>query len=572
MLYLNGNGIEDVTYDAIVVGSGISGGWAAKELAEKGLKTLVLERGRDVKHGEYPTANMEAWDLPNRNRMTYEELKDYEKQRRTGYTIRPEALHWWVKDTEHPYTEIKPFDWIRGYHVGGRSIMWGRQSYRLADIDFEANAKEGVAVDWPIRYRDLAPWYDHVERFIGVSGRKENLAHLPDGVFQPAMEFNCIEEHVANKIRENFTDRIMTIGRVAHITESNPTTFGSRGKCQYRNRCMRGCPYGAYFSSNASTLPAAIETGNMFLRPYSIVTEIIYDDETRKAKGVRILDSETMESREYFAKVIFLCASTFGSTWILMNSKSGRFPNGMGNDSGELGHNVMDHHFQCGASGESEMFGDKYYSGRRPNGIYIPRFVNIGKGSRKRDYIRGFGYQGGGSREGWGRYIKEASFGKAFKEAHTEPGMWRMGIMAFAECLPYHENKIFLNEEVRDKYGLPTLSMDAEWKENELNMRPDMMNEAAEMLEAAGLKNVNTYDNGCNPGLGIHEMGTARMGRDPKTSVLNGYNQVHAVKNVFVTDGACMTSAACQNPSLTYMALTARAADFAVKELKKGNL
>ena len=569
-MYFNSQGQEEVTYDAIVVGSGISGGWAAKELSEKGLKTLVLERGRMVKHGEYPTAGMDPWDLPNRNRLTQEELKDYQKQSRTGYTTRPDSIHWWVKDTEHPYTETKPFDWIRGYHVGGRSLMWGRQSYRLSDLDFEANLKDGVAVDWPIRYRDLAPWYDYVETFIGVSGRNEGLRQLPDGKFLPPMQFNCIEDHVSKKIRENYSDRIMTIGRTAHITEPRPQ-FGSRGKCQFRNRCIRGCPYGAYFSSNASTLPAGEASGNMAIRPYSIVTDIIYDKETQKAKGVRIMDAETRETKEYYAKIVFLCASALGTTWIMLNSTSDRFPNGFGNDSGELGHNVMDHHFRLGASGETEMFGDKYTKGRRPNGIYIPRFQNLGRKPDK-PYLRGFGYQGGGSRQGWSRNVKELSFGAGFKEALREPGIWRMGLTAFGECLPYHENKVTLNSEVKDKFGLPTLTMDAEWKENELEMRKDMMAQAAEMLEAGGLKDVRTYDSGCNPGLGIHEMGTARMGRDPKTSVLNKWNQVHSAKNVFVTDGAAMTSAGCQNPSLTYMALTARAANYAVDQLKKGDL
>lgn len=570
-MYFNSQGENEVTFDAIVVGSGISGGWAAKELCEKGLKTLVLERGRMVKHGEYPTANLETWELPNRNRLTPEELKDYEKQNRTGYTTRPESIHWWVKDTEHPYSEDKPFDWIRGYHVGGRSLMWGRQSYRWSDLDFEANLKEAVAVDWPIRYKDIAPWYDYVEKYIGVSGNKDNLAHLPDGQFLEPMDMNCLEKHVSGKIRENFTDRIMTIGRTAHIT-SNPERFGNRGICQYRNLCIRGCPYGAYFSSNSSTLPAAEVTGNLTVRPHSIVTEIIYDPETKKAKGVRILDAETMETKEYYAKVVFLCASALGTSWIMLNSTSDRFPNGFGNDSGELGHNVMDHHFRLGASGETEMFGDKYYKGRRANGFYIPRFQNVGKNAKKRNYLRGFGYQGSGSRESWSRNVAELSFGKGFKEAIREPGIWRMGMTAFGECLPYHENHVRLTDDVKDKFGLPTYVMSVEWKENEYEMRKDMMSEAAEMLEAAGLKNIQTYDRGCNPGLGIHEMGTARMGRDPKTSVLNGQNQVHAAKNVFVTDGACMTSAACVNPSLTYMALSARAASFAVDELKKGNL
>lgn len=569
-MYFNSEGQNEVSYDAIVIGSGISGGWAAKELTEKGLKTLVLERGRMVRHGEYPTANLDDWELPNRNKMTLEELKDYPVQSRTGYTITPAYLHWWPKDTEHPYTEIKPFDWIRAYHVGGRSLLWGRQSYRLSPMDFEANLKDGIAVDWPVRYNDIAPWYDYVEKYIGVSGQKENLPQLPDGQFLPPMELNCIEKDVKAKIEARFPERRMTIGRTAHITSEGG--HNGRGTCLSRNRCMRGCPYGAYFSSNASTLPAAEATGNLTIRPNSIVTEIIFDDATQKAKGVRILDAETKETTEYYAKVIFLCASTLGTTQILLNSTSERFPNGLGNDSGELGHNLMDHHFRLGANGRSEDFKDKYFKGRRPNGIYIPRFQNLDAKTKRDNYIRGFGYQGGGGREGWSRYIAEANFGKALKETLTAPGEWTMGLMAFGECLPYHENQVTLNKEKKDIYGLPTLNLDAEWKTNEYEMRKEMMSAAAEMLEAAGLKDVKTFDSGCNPGLGIHEMGTARMGRDPKSSVLNQWNQMHAVKNVFVTDGSFMTSAGCQNPSLTYMAFTARAADFAVSELKKGNL
>lgn len=567
-MYFNSKGKEQHTYDAIVVGTGISGGWAAKELSEKNLNTLVLERGRMVRHGDYPTANMEIWEFPNRDQLSLEEKKDYEKQLRTGYTVKHSTKHWWVKDTEHPYTEVKRFDWIRGYHVGGRSLLWGRQSYRWGPQDFEANAKDGNGVDWPIRYKDLAPWYDYVESFAGISGRKEGLTQLPDGKFLPPMDLNCVEEHLRDKIAENFNDRILTIGRNANLTQAH----NGRGSCQYRNRCIRGCPYGAYFSSNASTLPAAEKTGNMTLRPNSIVYEVIYDKDTKRASGVRVMDAETKKITEYFAKIIFLNASALNSTWIMMNSKSDRFPNGLGNDSGELGHNLMDHHFRAGASGRYEGFDDKYYKGRRPNGFYIPRFRNLGGATDRKDYLRGFGYQGGASRSNWQAYVRELGFGKDFKAKIMQPGPWRLGMTGFGECLPYHENKISLNTEVLDKFGMPTLTFDCEFKQNEINMREDMKNDAAEMLEAAGFKDVNTYDRLEGPGNGIHEMGTARMGRDPKTSVLNAFNQVHAAKNVFVTDGACMTSAACQNPSLTYMALTARAADHAVKELKKGNL
>lgn len=568
-MYFNSEGSKEVTYDVIVVGSGISGGWAAKEFSEKGLKTLVLERGRMVRHGEYPTANMEDWELPNRNKMTPKQMEDYKIQERTGYTMTPAYQHWWPKDTENPYTETKPFDWIRAYHVGGRSLLWGRQSYRLGDLDFEANAKVGIAVDWPVRYKDIAPWYDYVETFIGVSGNNEGLSQLPDGKFLPPMEYNCLEISVKERIKKKL-GRELIMGRTAHITSEGG--HNGRGTCQTRNRCMRGCPFGAYFSSNASTLPAAQATGNMTIRPFSIVTEIILDETGKKAKGVRIVDAETNETKEYYAKVVFLCASAFGSAQILLNSTSKRFPNGFGNDSGELGHNVMDHHFRLGAHGKSDEFKDKFYKGRRPTGIYIPRFRNLDTKTKMPNFIRGYGYQGGGSREGWGRYIAEAEYGKALKDSLSQNGDWSFGITAFGECLPYHENKITLNKDVKDIYGLPTLTMDAEWKTNELEMRKDMMSAAAEMLEAADLKDVRTFDYGCNPGLGIHEMGTARMGLDPKTSVLNRWNQIHAVPNVFVTDGAFMTSAGCVNPSLTYMAFTARAVNFAVEELKKQNL
>ncbi|MFZ5971119.1 MAG: GMC oxidoreductase [Bacteroidota bacterium] len=558
------------TYDAIVVGTGISGGWAAKELTEKGLKTLVLERGRDVKHVvDYPTMTKDPWQLPNAGRLTDEEKKFYPVQSRTGW-IGQANKHWFVKDTEHPYEEKKPFDWIRGYHVGGRSITWGKQAYRWSPMDFEANAKEGIGVDWPIRYSDLAPWYDYVESYIGVSGRAEGLPQLPDGKFLPPMELNCVEEVFRDRVAEKFGGRKVTIGRVAHVTAPLPHD-PSRGVCQSRNLCDRGCPYGAYFSSNASTLPAAMKTGNTTLRPNAVVHSVIYDEQKGKAVGVRVIDSETKEEMEFFAKVIFLNASALGSTFILLNSVSSRFPNGLGNGSDQLGRNLMDHQYRAGAEGKFDGFEDKYYIGRRPNGIYIPRFQNIGNDKRA-NYLRGFGYQGAASRGSWMRGVAELAVGAELKDLLTEPGGWSLGITGFGECLPHSDNRVTLNRDKKDPFGLPTLVVDAEWRENEKAMRKDMMDAAAQMLEAAGFRNVNTYNSPNNIGLGIHEMGTARMGRDPKTSVLNKWNQVHEAPNVFVTDGACMTSSACQNPSLTYMALTARAADFAVSELKKMNL
>lgn len=568
LMLLNADAEKKNTFDAIVVGTGISGGWAAKELTEKGLKTLVLERGRMVKHPDYPTATKDPWDLEYADRPTQEDLRQQPIQNRTGYVVRQSTKHWFVNDLENPYTEVKRFDWIRGNHVGGRSIMWGRHSYRWSPMDFEANAKDGIAVDWPIRYNDLAPWYDYVEKFIGVSGSAEGVDQLPDGKFLPPMELNCVEVDLKKSMSDKF-NRLLTVGRVAHATAPLPHS-PQRGTCQYRNLCSRGCPYGGYFSSVSSTLPAAEKTGNMTLRPNSIVYELIYDEKKGKATGVKVLDAESGEETEFYAKVIFLCASTFGSTFIMLNSVSNRFPNGFGNDSGELGHNIMDHHFQVGAAASVEGYEDKYYFGRRANGFYIPRFRNLG--SEKRDYIRGFGYQGGASRESWNSMVKEMTIGADLKQAIAKPGKWVIGMTAFGEILPYHENHVTLNKDKKDKFGLPTLTFDAEIKENEYKMRKDMANDAAEMLSAAGFKNVATFDNNYGIGLGIHEMGTARMGRDPKTSVLNKWNQVHACKNVFVTDGSAMTSAACQNPSLTYMALTARAVDYAVKEMKKQNI
>lgn len=559
---------KEMTYDAIVIGSGISGGWAAKELCEKGLKTLVLERGRIVEHvKDYPTMNDDPWDSELRGSLTPEEKRKHYKAGRSGF-IGKETEHFWANDEENPYTEVKPFLWIRAHQMGGRSLLWGKQTYRWSEIDFEANAKDGYGVDWPIRYKDIAPWYTHVEKFAGISGEALGLPQLPDSHFLPPMELNCVEKHVKQRIEKDFPGRHMIIGRVAHLTEP----LNGRGKCQYRNRCSRGCPYGAYFSSNAVTLPAANVTGNLTIRPYSIVQEIIYDDQKGKATGVRIIDAETSEVLEYSSKIIFCNASTLSTTQILLNSKSRRFENGFGNDSGELGHNLMDHTYRIGAMGKVEGFEDKYYKGRRPNGIYIPRYWNIDEQSKSDKFLRGFGFQGGGGRAGAGAAANQEEFGADFKDNLLKPGPWEFFITGFAEQLPYHENKVSLDTENLDKWGQPTLAIDCEYKENELALNKQIQIDAVEMLNKAGLKDVVGFDNKHEPGYGIHEMGTARMGRDPKTSVLNKFNQVHAAKNVFVTDGACMTSNSCVNPSLTYMAITARAANHAVAELNKRNL
>jgi choline dehydrogenase-like flavoprotein len=555
------------TYDAIVIGSGISGGWAAKELTEKGLKTIMLERGQNIEHiKDYVNANKAPWEFPHRGGRTQEMIENYPVLSR-DYPLNETNLSYWTNEKESPYTEAKPFDWFRGYHVGGRSLMWGRQSYRWSEMDFEANAKDGIAIDWPIRYKDLAPWYSYVEKFVGISGNRDGLAILPDGDFMPPMEMNCVEKDVAARIKDHYKGlRHMVIGRTANITVAH----NNRTNCQYRNKCWLGCPFGAYFSTQSATLPAAMATGNLTLRPFSIVTRILYDKDTKKAKGVEIIDAETNKTYEYYAKVIFLNASTINTAWVLMNSATDVWPGGLGSSSGELGHNLMDHHFRAGAAGRVEGYDDKYFYGRRANGIYIPRFANIG--GDKRDYIRGFGYQGSAGRERWSRDIAEMNIGGEYKDALSEPGQWTMGITGFGETLPYHENRVYLDKSKKDKWGLPVIGIDAEIKNNELKMRVDMMKDAQEMLEAAGLKDVKTYNNKYVLGGGIHEMGTARMGHDPKTSVLNKHNQVWDATNVYVTDGAAMVSAACQNPSLTYMALTARAVDHAVGELKKMNI
>jgi choline dehydrogenase-like flavoprotein len=561
--------MESNSFDAIVVGTGISGGWAAKELTEKGLKTLVLDRGRMVKHGEYPTALKDPWELPYGNRITQETRRRKPVQSRTGYPS-PANTHWFVDDLDHPYVEAQPFDWLRGYHVGGRSLMWARQSYRLSPMDFESNAREGIAIPWPVSYEEMAPWYDKVETFAGISGSIEGLPQLPDGKYLPPHDLNCVEVEFKQRLAEKL-GRKLIIGRCANLTA--PLTHDEspqRGTCQARNLCIRGCPYGAYFSSVTATLPSAERTGNMTLLADQIVHEVIYDNGKGRATGVRVIDANTGKQTEYFAKVIFLNASALGSAYIMLNSVSSRFPNGLGNDSGELGHNIMDHNKPGNSNASVEGHLDKAYTGRRPNGFYIPRYRNVGKD--KRDYLRGFGYQGRAARSSYNRLNDTPLFGEELKKAAQHPGPWTIGMTAFGEILPYHENHMKLDRTKKDKHGLPLLVVDAVVRENERRMERDMKNDAAEMLEAAGYKNVTVRSDSYNVGNSIHEMGTARMGADPKKSVLNKFNQVHACKNVFVTDGSFMVSSGCQNPSLSYMAFTARAANHAVEELKKGNL
>lgn len=571
--YINNKAATQNTYDAIVIGSGISGGWAAKELTEKGLKVLLLERGRNFEHiKDYKTATKNPWQFTHRGSATLKQKNDNPVISRDwamyGTAAQEAIMDYWVNEKESPYVEVQPFTWWRSYQLGGRSILWGRQCYRWSDLDFEANDRDGIAIDWPIRYRDIEPWYDYVEKFVGISGSKEGLAHLPDGNFLPPMDLNCVENDVASRIKSYYKEqRHMFIGRVANLT----APVKGRTQCQFRNRCWEGCPFGGYFSTQSSTLPAAMATGKLTVRPFSIVTRLLYDKDKKRATGVEVLDAETNKIYHFNSKIIFLNASTLNSAWILMNSATDIWPNGLGSSSGELGHNVMDHHYMLGAQGMVEGFEDKYYYGRRANGFYIPRFVNLN--GDKRNFLRGYGFQGSASRDGWSRNVAELNVGAELKESLTEPGAWHIGATGFGEILPYHENKVSLDKNVKDKWGLPVLAMDAGLKENEFNMRKDIVRELIAMFDVAGVKNISSWDSKEYAiGQGIHEMGTARMGRDPKTSVLNSQNQVWDAENVFVTDGAAMVSSACQNPSLTYMALTARAADFAVTELKKRNI
>jgi choline dehydrogenase-like flavoprotein len=560
--------MADNQFDAIVVGSGISGGWAAKELTEKGLTVLLLERGRNIEHiKDYVNATKGPWQFPHRGSKTQQMIKDYPVLNR-DYPLNETNLDYWVNEKESPFTEVKRFDWFRGYHVGGRSLMWGRQSYRWSDFAFGANAKEGIGVDWPVRYAEIAPWYDHVEKFAGVSGSKEGLPQLPDGQFMPPMDMNIVEKDAAVRFKEHYknTGRHFIIGRTANITEPLP----GRTNCQYRDKCWLGCPFGAYFSTQSSTLPAARATGKLTLRPWSIVTKVLYDKDKKRATGVEVLDAETNKTYEYTSKIVFLNASTINTAWLLLNSATDVWPDGLGSSSGELGHNLMDHHLGVGAYGKVEGYDDKYTFGRRANGIYIPQFRNLF--GDKREYVRGFGYQGGASRDGWDREIAELSIGADLRQALSEPGSWNMGVGGFGETLPYHDNKVTLDKTKKDKWGLNVPSIDAGLHDNELKMRKDMQADAIEMLTAVGVKDVQGYEGNAVLGRGIHEMGTCRMGKDPKTSVLNKWNQVWDAPNVFVTDGSFMTSANCVNPSLSYMAFTARAANHAVEELKKMNI
>lgn len=571
MSNINIDSVKAQTFDAIVIGSGISGGWAAKELTEKGLKTLLLERGRDVKHVvDYPTTMKQPWEFEHLGQVPKEIAKDY-KVPSSHYIFSEATLHFLVKDSEQEFVQDKPASWMRAYQVGGRSLLWARQTQRWSDYDFEGPARDGYAVDWPIRYKDIAPWYSYVEKFIGVNGNKDGLASLPDGEFLPPHEMTCVEKHFKQKTAEKYSDRHLIIGRSANLTKANPIHHKQgRTQCQNRNICERGCPFGGYFSSNSSTIPWAMNTGRLTLRPFSLVHSIIYDEKKQKAVGVRVMDTNTREMIEFYAKIIFLNASTFNSNLILMNSTSSRFPNGLGNDSGVLGKYIGWHNYRGSVRGEYEGFLDSTTDGKRPNGIYVPRFRNLQK-QDKVDFIRGYAAQGGSSR------IVIQNFpdlGEDLKNNLLKPkyGNWMMSLGMVGEVIMRESNHVRPHETLKDKYGMPQLRFSVEYGENEEKMIKDAHEQYSEMFENAGFKNIQTNDNHRLPCNENHEMGGIRMGKDPKTSMLNRWNQLHACKNVFVTDGGCMVSTGTQNPSLTYMALTARAVNHAVEEMKKKNL
>ncbi len=569
MAYFNIDSKENNTYDAIVIGSGISGGWAAKELCEKGLKTIVLERGRDVKHvSDYPTAMKNPWEFEHRGQVPLEIRNQYGNIRSF---MREETLHWAIKPDEQPVIQEQPFTWTRGYHVGGKSLLWARQTQRWSDFDFEGPKRDGFAVDWPIRYADIAPWYSHVEKFAGISGNKDGLPELPDGEFLKPFELSCVEQHLKESLTKNYGgSRHLIQGRAAHITEPSQIHYDQgRGQCQNRNLCVRGCPLGGYFSSNASTLPWAAKTGKMTLRPHSVVHSIIFDEKKRKATGVRVIDANTMEMTEYYAKIIFVNASAINSNAILLNSTSNHFPGGLGNNTGLMGKYLSWHNYRGKANAEYNGLLDKKTDGKNPSNGYIPRFRNIH--TQETDFLRGYAIGVGGGR---GKGSSRDGIGEELKNSLLNPklGKWYMSAWMMGECVPSEANHIRLSSDQKDKYGIPQIILSAKWTENDDKMVKDFTEQITEMFTLAGFTNVNAVDTHANPGSDIHEMGGVRMGKDPKTSLLNEWNQLHECKNVFVTDGASMTSTGTQNPSLTYMALTARAVDYAVKEIKKKNL
>ncbi|TLU96202.1 GMC oxidoreductase [Dyadobacter sediminis] len=570
MPYFNIDAVKGQTYDAIVVGTGISGGWAAKELTEKGLKTLMLERGKDVRHiKDYPTAWMQPWEFEHLGQPSLE-IRQQNPIASKHYIFKEDAMHFVVKDAEHPYVQDKPFDWMRGYQVGGRSLLWARQTQRWSDYDFEGPARDGFAIDWPIRYADIAPWYSYVEKFAGISGNKDGLAQLPDGEFLTPHEMTCVEKHFSEQTAKNYQNtRPIIIGRAAHITDPQPIhTEQGRAKCQHRTMCQRGCPYGGYFSSNASTIPWAERTGNLTMKPHSVVHSIIYDEKKQKATGVRVVDALTKEVTEYYARIIFVNASAINSNLILLNSRSSRFPDGLGNDSGVLGKYIGFHNYRGRVSADYDGFHEFTVDGRRPNGAYIPRFRNVFK--QETDFLRGYAASFSASKMGndtseIGTALKESLFG-------TENGGWNLGIQMMGETIPKENNFVSLDSQLKDAWGIPQLRMHVAFDDNDMKMVRDFYTELSEMLSKAGFTNIKTADTKRNPGSENHEMGGIRMGNDPKTSMLNKWNQLHHCKNVLVTDGGCMTSTSTQNPSLTYMALTARAANHAVEEMKKGNI
>ena len=558
------------TFDAIVIGSGISGGWAAKEFCEKGFKTLVLERGRNVEHKkDYPTMTSDPWEMPHRNQIPLADKLENPVVNKC-YAYKEDTAHFFVKDTEHPYIQEKPFDWVRGYQVGGKSLIWARQTQRWSKYDFEGPGRDGFAVDWPIRYDDIDPWYSYVERFVGISGNKDGVETLPDGEFLPPWEMNCVEKEIREKIVAEFKDRHVMIGRCAHLTKPQEQHLKQgRGQCMARNQCYRGCPFGAYFSSNSATLPAATATGNLTLRPDSVVHSIIYDDQLEKVTGVRIIDRHTKEVIEYFAKVIFVNAAALNSNLILLNSKSKRFPNGLGNDNGLLGKYIAFHNYRGSISASYEGFEDSYYFGRRSTAVMMPNFRNVKE--QDTDFLRGYMTFYTAGRGGWGG-AGDAPFGEEFKEKNSVPGPWGVFMMMQGETIPKESNYVSLSDTEKDEWGIPLLKIKVDYDENDEKILRDFLEQGTEMLEKAGCKNIRTSDSMQAPGLDIHEMGGVRMGKDPETSLLNGWNQMHLCKNVFVTDGACMTSTGTQNPSITFMALTARAVDYAAKSLKNGDI